>query len=152
MIKPVLSPTARSPSRRRPSPASTRGGKDAGGNAHATEDMLVVTDYPENLDAVRKILKEIDRRPQQILIEATILRATLNEDNALGVDFNVLGGVDFATSPPAPAQITGADGAITAPASGTPTAGDQRPRSRSSATASAPAPATASRSTVPAAA
>ena len=56
-----------------------------GGNSHATEDMLVVTDYPENLDRVRKILKEVDHRPQQILIEATILSAALTEDNALGV-------------------------------------------------------------------
>jgi hypothetical protein len=40
-------------------------------------------------------LKEIDRRPRQILVEATILRATLNENNALGIDFTVLGGTDF---------------------------------------------------------
>ncbi len=69
---------------------------DVGGDNHANEDMLVVTDYPENLERVRQILKEIDRRPQQILIEATILSAQLSEDNALGVDFNVVGGVDFA--------------------------------------------------------
>src|SRR5439155_2161089 len=68
-----------------------------GGNDHAGDDVLVVTDYPENLDAVRKVLAEVDRRPQQILLEATILRATLNEDNALGIDFNVVGGVDFAS-------------------------------------------------------
>jgi type IV pilus assembly protein PilQ len=59
--------------------------------------MLVITDYPENLDQVRKILKEVDRRPQQILVEATILRAALTEDNALGVDFNIIGGADFST-------------------------------------------------------
>jgi len=68
----------------------------AGGNDHATEDMLVVTDYPENLEAVKRVLAEVDHRPQQILLEATVLRASLNEDNALGIDFTVLGGVDFA--------------------------------------------------------
>jgi len=66
-----------------------------GGDAYSNNDVLVVTDFPENLDAVRKLLKDLDRRPQQILLEATILRATLNEDNALGVDFNIMGGVDI---------------------------------------------------------
>ncbi|HEV8378543.1 MAG TPA: secretin and TonB N-terminal domain-containing protein, partial [Tepidisphaeraceae bacterium] len=71
------------------------GAKDAGGDAVASEDMLVIRDYPENLDRVRAALKDIDKRPQQILLEATILSARLTEDNALGVDFNILGGVDL---------------------------------------------------------
>ncbi len=65
--------------------------------AHALEDLIVVKDYTENIENVRKLLKEIDRRPQQILVEATIVRAALSEDNALGIDFTVLGGVDFST-------------------------------------------------------
>lgn len=69
---------------------------EAGGDSHSGEEIIVVSDYPENIDQVRKVLKELDRRPQQILIEATIVRAALTEDNALGVDFTVLGGVDFA--------------------------------------------------------
>src|SRR4051812_22994602 len=73
------------------------GAKDAGGDALASEDMLVVRDYPENLDRVRNALKDIDRRPQQILLEATIMSARLTEDNALGVDFNILGGIDMNT-------------------------------------------------------
>ena len=68
-----------------------------GGDDHAGDDLLVVTDYQENLDKVRKILKEVDHRPQQVLVEATILSAQLNETNALGVDFTVLGGVNFST-------------------------------------------------------
>ena len=68
---------------------------NTGGNSHATEDLVVVKDYPENIEKVAKIIKEVDRRPQQILIEATILSATLTEDNAMGMDFSVLGGVDF---------------------------------------------------------
>ena len=81
-----------------------------GGNDHAADEMIVVTDYPENIDAARRILAEVDKRPQQILLEATILRATLNEDNALGVDFNVVGGVDFGSvTGPGNGQITGVD-------------------------------------------
>jgi type IV pilus assembly protein PilQ len=97
MIKPVLS-TDGQVSFSTPAVSGLDSGvKDTGGNTHATDDVIVVTDYPENLDRVRKVLKEIDRRPQQILIEATILSAALNEDNSLGVDFTILGGVDFQT-------------------------------------------------------
>src|SRR5438874_2763700 len=71
------------------------GSKEAGGDSVASDDMLVVRDYPENLERVRLALKDVARRPQQILLEATIMSARLTEDNALGVDFNILGGVDF---------------------------------------------------------
>lgn len=110
MIKPVLSSDAQV-SYTTPAAAGINSGtSDVGGNSHAIEDMIVITDYTENLEAVTRVLKEIDRRPQQILIEATILRAGLSEDNALGVDFNLLAGVSFSnilsnTS----GQITGAN-------------------------------------------
>ncbi len=70
---------------------------NAGGNALAIEDVLVVRDYPENLLKVTDILRRLDVRPQQVLIEATILRATLNENNALGLDITALCGADFRT-------------------------------------------------------
>ncbi len=69
----------------------------AGGNDSANSSILVVTDYEENLNNVAKLVQEIDVRPVQVLVEATILRASLQEDNALGVDFTVLGGVDFSS-------------------------------------------------------
>lgn len=95
MIKPVLSAESQTSFTTPANSGLESGTKDLGGSSHAGEDMLVITDYPDNLEKVRRILKEIDRRPQQILIEATILRASLSEDNSLGVDFTVLGGVDF---------------------------------------------------------
>ncbi len=95
MIKPVLSTEAQVSFTTPPAAGIEGVGKDAGGNSHATDDTIVVTDFPDRLDQVRKILKEVDRRPQQILVEAVILRASLNETNELGVDFTVLGGVDF---------------------------------------------------------
>lgn len=76
---------------------SSGGGGDTGGESDAGNSLLVITDYPENLAQVEQILKEADRRPQQILVEATILDATLNENNALGMDFSFLGGVNFDT-------------------------------------------------------
>ena len=102
------------------------GSKDAGGDAVATEDMIVVRDYPENLDRIRNALKDIDHRPQQILLEATIMSARLTDDNALGVDFNILGGVDMGNFTHANSQILSSG--IGAGASGTAT-GVNNPRS-----------------------
>lgn len=115
MIKPVLSAEAQVSFTTAAQVGIASSATEVGGNSHSTEDMLVVTDYPDNLEAVRKVLKEIDRRPQQILIEATILRAALTEDNAMGVDFNVLAGVkltDIVSN--SVGQITGASSKIPA--------------------------------------
>jgi type IV pilus assembly protein PilQ len=96
MIKPVMSEAGQVAFSTPPTKGIESSQTEAGGNTHATEDVIVVTDYPDNIEKVRKVLKEVDRRPQQILLEATIVRASLNEDNALGIDFTVMGGVDFA--------------------------------------------------------
>lgn len=81
------------------------------GDAVASPDTLVVTDYEDKLDEIDKLIKELDQRPQQVLIEATLLRATLNDDNALGIDFTTVGGVDFeqlgSVSPGAQSIATG---------------------------------------------
>ncbi len=66
-----------------------------GGKSRAIADYVVVRDYPEILDEVVKVIAELDVRPRQVLVEAVILRARLTENNALGIDFNALGGVDF---------------------------------------------------------
>ena len=98
MIKPVLSSDAQvavTTAAQSGIDVSDTGTGDTGGNSHATEDMLVVTDYTDNLEKARDVLRELDRRPQEILVEATILAATLQDNNALGVDFSVMGGVNF---------------------------------------------------------
>jgi type IV pilus assembly protein PilQ len=64
-----------------------------GGDAMALNDTIVILDYPENIAKAEKLLKELDTRPKQVLIEATILSATLNEEMALGVDWSTLNGV-----------------------------------------------------------
>ncbi|MCP4247797.1 MAG: hypothetical protein GY778_12180 [bacterium] len=71
------------------------GADDAGGVTSAAHDYLVIHDYPDRFAEVERVLAEIDVRPQQVLVEATILRATLNDENALGIDFTVVGGVDL---------------------------------------------------------
>ena len=67
----------------------------AGDAFDPTDDLLVVTDYEENLRRIDALIREIDVRPDQVLIEATILRATLNDSNALGMEFNMVSGVDW---------------------------------------------------------
>ncbi len=68
---------------------------DAGGNAYAADDVIIVKDYEENIEIIKQIIEDLDIMPQQVMIEATILRATLTEDNALGIDFNLMCGLDF---------------------------------------------------------
>jgi len=65
------------------------------GNALAGHDFIVVYDHADRLASIAALIKETDVKPAQVLVEATILRARLNEDNALGVDFTLLGGVDL---------------------------------------------------------
>ncbi|HET6251525.1 MAG TPA: secretin and TonB N-terminal domain-containing protein [Tepidisphaeraceae bacterium] len=95
MLKPVLSPEGQVAFTAASETGIDSDAKAVGGNGHSSEDVIVITDYPENLQAARNVLKELDRRPQQILIEATILKADLNENNSLGIDFTALGGVNF---------------------------------------------------------
>ena len=74
---------------------SEGGTTQSGGDSLANEDFLLIIDTPERLAVIAKVLNEIDARPKQVLIEATILRAQLNQDNALGIDFNIVTGVDL---------------------------------------------------------
>lgn len=68
---------------------------EAGGESNSQLGFVVITDRPAILEEVERVLKQVDVRPLQVLIEATILRARLTESNALGVDFSIVGGVDL---------------------------------------------------------
>lgn len=61
-----------------------------GGDTMALNDTIVILDYPENIAKAEKMLKELDVRPRQVLVEATILSATLTEGMELGVDLQTL--------------------------------------------------------------
>ena len=65
----------------------------AGGDNLAFQDTLVVRDYPENIVEIEELLKKLDIRPKQVLVEATILSATLTEGMEFGVNLNLAGGV-----------------------------------------------------------
>ncbi|MHC4726795.1 MAG: type II secretion system protein GspD, partial [Planctomycetota bacterium] len=64
-----------------------------GGDTMALNDTIVIEDYPENIAEAEKMIKELDVRPKQVLIEATILSAVLSEGLELGIDLNLAAGV-----------------------------------------------------------
>jgi type IV pilus assembly protein PilQ len=94
-IVPLLSGRATVAMSTAPGKGLPTGADDTGGNSFGLQDVLVVRDFPENLDAVRKLLKKLDVKPRQVLVEATILKVTLNDDTTLGVNFNTLAGINF---------------------------------------------------------
>ena len=50
--------------------------------------MLVIEDLPDFLVRIEKLLKEIDKLPKQILIEAQILEITLDDSEVYGIDWS----------------------------------------------------------------
>jgi type IV pilus assembly protein PilQ len=81
-----------------------------GGNDLATNDTLVIFDYPESITKAEDVLRQLDVRPRQVLIEATILAARLTEDMQFGVDWNLLSGLPVVGSPSAMPLPTGGVG------------------------------------------
>ena len=63
-----------------------------GGDTMSLRDTIVIYDYAENIRRAEELITSIDVRPQQVLIEATILSATLTEDTQFGIDWNTLKG------------------------------------------------------------
>lgn len=86
-----------------------------GNEKYASGAMMVVYDFEENVEAIRAMLKEIDTKPSQVLVEATILQTSLNEANEFGIDFTVLGSLnigDFVSLNPVDALAKGAGSRI----------------------------------------
>lgn len=98
-LKPILDPLIGKDGSVTASQPAAKGIKsevnEGGGQNHASNDFVVVTTKHTVMTEVARIIKEIDVRPRQVLIEATILRATLEDNNALGIDFTMVGGVDL---------------------------------------------------------
>jgi type II secretory pathway component GspD/PulD (secretin) len=75
------------------SSGSSSSGSSGGGNTVAMRDTVVVYDFPDRLDKIGKIIKEVDVRPQQIMIEVTILTATLKETTNFGINWEKVAGL-----------------------------------------------------------
>lgn len=93
-----------------------------GNEEFASQSTLIVYDYPENIESIGRMLEELDTRPAQILVEATIVQTALNEANAFGVDFSIIADFDYAdfASPlgAVDALLKGSDGTDRVPADG----------------------------------
>ena len=63
---------------------------NAGGDSFAGEEVVIVRDYEEVLAEIDTIVAEIDIRPLQVVLEATILSVRLDDRTAMGVDFELL--------------------------------------------------------------
>jgi type IV pilus assembly protein PilQ len=66
-----------------------------GKNDYALGDALAVIDLEDNVAQIEKLVAELDTKPAQVLIEATILETKLNEENAFGIDFSIIGNLKF---------------------------------------------------------
>lgn len=78
-----------------------------GGDDMALNDMIVIFDYPENVERAEAVIRDVDVRPRQVLVEATLMAAELVEGMDLGVDWNLLSGVAVTGFP---ANIAGGQG------------------------------------------
>lgn len=61
-----------------------------GGDTMSLQDTIVVYDYAENIKRARKLIATIDIRPKEVLVEATIMSATLTENMQFGIDWATL--------------------------------------------------------------
>jgi len=68
---------------------------DTGGNGQASREMFLLLASDESWERVNGLLAQVDVPPRQVLVEATILSVSLNDQHKLGVDFKALGGLDF---------------------------------------------------------
>jgi type IV pilus assembly protein PilQ len=74
---------------------SINDGAPAGADTYAASASIVIHDFEEHVDEIMALLQELDTKPAQILVEATILQTALNEANAFGVDFALIKNLNF---------------------------------------------------------
>ena len=81
------------------SPAATDTEAGQSGDRFSMRDTIVVYDFPERLDQIGEMIKKIDVKPQQILIEVTVLKAELSETTEFGINWNRIGDITATSTP-----------------------------------------------------
>jgi type IV pilus assembly protein PilQ len=71
------------------------GTDNSGGVSSTLQEMLIVMDNEDALQRIERVFRELDKRPRQVLVEATMVQVILDETNRFGVDFQILGNADF---------------------------------------------------------
>jgi type IV pilus assembly protein PilQ len=98
IITPILSPAGRigiSSAAETGVPTGESISQAEGGDTMAAQDTIVIYDYPERIVQAEQIIKTVDVKPKQVLVEATILSVVLREGMELGVDWNLFNGVNL---------------------------------------------------------
>lgn len=95
-IKPLLSEGGSVVARGEVAPGFIPTSEDGGADDYAFTTKVVVNDFADNVGAVEILLKELDVAPKQVRVEASILRTTVDETNAYGLDFAAIGNINFA--------------------------------------------------------
>ncbi len=59
----------------------------AAGAAVSRSDVLIVTDYPEIIEKIKKIIKEVDVAPKQVRIEVKLIETKLDDRDKMGINW-----------------------------------------------------------------
>lgn len=54
-------------------------------------NMIIMTDTPSGLESVARLIKQLDQKPRQVLIEAKLVEVALNNDLNLGINWSGYG-------------------------------------------------------------
>ena len=73
------------------------------GNSSKRASVLLVTDFPENLAQIEKVIQEVDQPVPQVSIEAKFIETTINNEDLYGIDWTIRAGWNM-TVPARPAQ------------------------------------------------
>ncbi|MBL8765739.1 MAG: secretin and TonB N-terminal domain-containing protein, partial [Planctomycetes bacterium] len=79
LVLPLKSETGVFTAGTRASQGLSSDGNDAGGNSPAAGEVIVLKDRASVVTHVREVLEELDRKPRQVRIEATILEVKLTD-------------------------------------------------------------------------
>lgn len=96
LITPILSPegtasvTSATATSTRSEQGISGGGDSAGGDNFAGNEVVLVRDLESVITEIDQLYGQLDRRPSQVSIEATILSVRLDDSNEFGVDFELL--------------------------------------------------------------
>ncbi|HYE61943.1 MAG TPA: hypothetical protein VD997_08090 [Phycisphaerales bacterium] len=94
-VKPLLSEAGQIKTNGKTAVFPTPGAVPLGNDEYAGNATLVVIDFEDHVAEVENLIKQLDTRPAQVLVEATILQTTLTEANAFGVDFSIIADMNF---------------------------------------------------------
>lgn len=73
--------------------------EDGGSDTYAGHPTLVIRDYEDKVEEILGTIALLDTKPKQVIIEATVLSASLTEANAFGVDFALFTDLGSLASP-----------------------------------------------------